>query len=508
MEYDIIFVLGEAYFDHPLCGAAILKRLLEKHGYTVGVVEEPQSDKEITELGKPKLFFAVSSGSMDSMVRNYTPLKKRRDEDPNLDYHEKVPDRATIVYSNWIKKHYKDSLIVLGGTEASLRRFTHFDYWENRLRRSILFDTRADILAYGSCEKQILIIADRTKKGEELPGIEGTCILSKEVPSGFMELPSHEEVSESKERFVDMQLMLTNTKNLAQKDKGWHVLQYKMPKYTSKDLDEYYELPFTRQIPKEMTGFQFSVVTHRGCIGRCNFCSITLTQGDKIISRSEDSIIREIEQMTKHPKFRGNVDDLGGPSVNMYGMDCGLCEGSCLECKKLDRSNRRYLDLLKKVRKIKGVNNVFIRSGIRYDLATPELIKEIAEHHIFDTLRVSPEHVNKRILDLMNKNKGNLQEFFAEFKKHQKMDKLSFYFMTAHPGSTIKEAEELADFVRKLPNAESFQVFTPTPMTASTCMYYTGMDLSKRKIYVPYTYNEKKKQKRLILGQKDRMNSF
>lgn len=499
MQYDIIFILGEAFFDHPLCGSAILKRLLEKNGYTVGVIEMPQNEDDIQKLGKPKLFFAVSSGSIDSMVRNYTPLKKLRKDDEHLDYNESVPDRAVIVFSNWIRKHFKDSIMVLGGTEASVRRFVHYDYWDNKLRRPILFDSRADIIIYGNAEKQILDIANRIKNNELLDNIFGTCIITKEKPLDSIELPTFDQVLKSKEKFCDMQNLLTNNKNLCQKIDNRYVVQFKSPKYTSKDLDSYYELPFTREVPKHLRGFEFSVITHRGCIGECNFCSLKLTQGNRIISRSEESILREVKNITKLSFFKGNIDDFGGPSANMYGMDCNQCENSCLDCKKLDRSCKRLINLLRSARKINGVKNVFIKSGIRFDLVSPEYLKEIVEHHIFDNLKIAPEHVNSNVLKLMNKDRGNLMSFIGEFKKFKTSKRLSFYFMTAHPGSGIREAKELALALKKFGNVETVQVFTPTPMTVSTCMYYTGLDpKTKKKIYVSYTYLEKKEQKRVL----------
>ncbi|MBU1030338.1 MAG: YgiQ family radical SAM protein [Nanoarchaeota archaeon] len=500
MQYDIILVFGAEYFDHPLCGVAIIKRLLEKNGYSVGVIEMPLCEKEILSLGKPKLFFGVSSGSIDSMVRNYTPLKKLRAEDK----HQKravrfPPDRAVTVYSNWIKKRFKDSKIILGGTEGSLRRFVHYDYWENRLRKPILFDTRADILVYGSGEKPILEIAKRIKNGEELKAIEGTCIISRELPDGFEVLPSAEEVISSKSKFCDMQLQLSIKKNLAQKIDTRYCLQYKSPKYTSRDLDEYYELSFTRAVPKELRGFEFSVVTHRGCIGKCNFCSLTLLQGDRVVSRSEESIIREVKRITNLIHFKGNIDDLGGPSANMYGLDCDKCaDGICLKCSSLDRSNKRMISLLKKTRAVLGVKNVYIRSGIRFDLTNEEYIKEVALHHIFDTLRIAPEHVNKHVLQLMNKDISGLKEFRRLFYKYSKNKELSYYYVSAHPGSGEKEANELKEIIKEDKNPEAVQIFTPTPMTISTCMYYTGLDpKTKKKIYVPYTYREKKIQKNL-----------
>ena len=499
MKYDIIFILGEAFFDSPLCGAAILKRLLEKKGYTVGIIDMPHNEEDILKLGEPKLFFGISSGSIDSMVRNYTPLKKKREDDEHLDYNESVPDRAVIVFSNWVRKHFKDSIMVLGGTEASVRRFVHYDYWDNKLRKPILFDSRADIIVYGNAEKQILEIARRIKNKEQLNDIAGTCRIVKEKPLNFITLPSYDEIIKSKEKFCDMQNLLTNNKNLCQKIDNRYVVQIKSPNYTSKDLDEYYELPFTRDVPKQFRGFEFSVVTHRGCIGECNFCSLKLTQGNRIISRSEESIVREVTNITKLPSFRGNIDDLGGPSANMYGMDCNKCENSCINCNKLDRSNKRLINLLRRVRSVKGVRNVFIKSGIRFDLTSSDYLKEIVNYHLFDTLKIAPEHVSLSVLKLMNKDKGNLESFIKGFKALKTSKKLSFYFMVAHPGCGPKESKELALILKRLGNVETVQVFTPTPMTVSTCMYYTSLDpKTKKKVYVPYTYLEKKEQKRML----------
>jgi len=501
MQHDIIFISGEIYFDHPLCGTAILKRLLEKYGYKVGVIEKPVTEQEATKLGQPKLFFAVSSGAIDSMVRNYTPLKKRRGEDEHSDYDENVPDRAVTVYCNWLRKNYKNTPLIIGGTEATLRRFVHYDYWENRLRKSILLDSRADLLVYGPGEKQILEIASRIKSGKNLDKIIGTCIISRELPDKFTELPSEEEVLASKEKFCEMQLKLNNHQNLAQKTGKRYVIQYKSPEYTSADLDEYYELPFSRAIPlKRLRGFEFSIVTHRGCIGNCSFCALQLVQGEKIISRSEKSILKEIESLTKLSHFKGNVDDLGGPSANMYGMDCRICNKNlCLDCPKLDCSHSKLLDLLRKARKIKGIKKINIRSGIRYDLAPKEYVKELAEHHLYDTLRIAPEHVNKEVLKLMNKDKGDFKEFVDFFNSLKCGKSLSYYYITAHPGSSMKEAKELAEAVKGLRNV-NLQVFTPTPMTLSTCMYYTGINpLIGKKVYVPYTYREKKEQKKAVM---------
>jgi len=504
MEYDIILVSGERYFDHPLCGVAILKRLLEKYGFSVGIIEMPKGEKDIAQLGKPKLFFGVSSGAMDSMIRNYTALNRKREKDKNLDFIQEIPDRALVVYSKWIKRQFPNSIVVIGGIEASLRRFTHYDYWENRLKKSILIDSLGDILVYGNGEKQIIEIATRLKNHKDLFGVNGTCIKSNNIPPRFIELPNNNEVFNLKEKFCDMQNLFSNNQNLAQKYEleKCYVLQFKSPSYSPKDLDEYYELPFTREInSKELAGFEFSVVTHRGCIGNCNFCSLRLLSGDKIISRTEESIIREVERIVKMPHFKGNIDDLGGPSANMYGMDCHACDGECISCAKLNRSHGRLIKLMKKLRGIRGVKKVFVRSGIRYDLVNEDYLSQLVKHHVSGKLKIAPEHVNSDVLDLMNKNKGSLSKFITDFNKLG-CGELAFYFMIGHPGTGMKESRELEGAIKKLKNAESVQLFTPTPMTVSTCMYYTGMDpKTKKKIYVPYSFKEKKEQKR-ILGLK------
>lgn len=494
--YDIIFVSGEIFFDSPLSGVAILKRVLEKQGYKVLVVTEPL-EADIKKLQKPKLFFAVSSGSIDSMVRNYTPLKKLRIDDKKLNYNETVPDRATIVYSNWIRRYFPLSPIVIGGTEATLRRFVHYDYWENRLRKPILFDSRADILAYGMAEKQILEIAKRIKNKASLVGIEGTCVISKEVPDGFVEIPSYDQVAGSKERFCDMQNLFSISKNLAQKIDNRYCLQFKSPEYAPKDLDNIYEMPFKRDSKiNHLHGFEFSLITHRGCVGDCNFCSLTLTCGNKIVSRSEESIIRELEYISKLPNFRGIIDDFGGPSANMYGMDCHLCENQCIRCNKLDRSNKRLISLLKRASKVKGIKKIMVRSGVRFDLASDEYLDELKKH-TSGKLKIAPEHVSKEVLELMNKDYGNLKLFVKKCK--ERGIELAYYLMVAHPGCGMVESRELRD--AKL-DTESVQVFTPTPMTVSTCMYHTGLDpKTKKKIYIPYAYKEKKEQKRMFFGK-------
>jgi uncharacterized radical SAM protein YgiQ len=507
-KYDIIIVSGEYYADHPFSGIGMIVKVLEDNGFSVAVIEKPdwKKDNDFLKFGKPRLFFGVSSGSIDSMLVNYTPLKKKRSEDRNNPYDSGIPDRSVIVYCNKLKQLFKETKIVIGGIESSMRRFAHYDYWDNDLRKSILLDSRADVLVYGNGEYQVVEIAKRMRHDEPLNNIEGTCIVSKNVSEDFIELPSFEQVSKYKQLFCRMQMMFSNNSNLAQKFNDRYVLQHKMHNYTTKDLDYIYGLDYSRDIPKRMPELkmaQFSVVTHRGCIGECNFCSLALHQGNRIISRSEESILNEIKKLIKHNDFKGFIDDLGGPSANMYGMDCIKCDNKkCISCNNLDRTHSRIISLLRKASKIKGVNKVFVRSGVRFDLAvdSEEYIKELS-HHISGCLKIAPEHFCDNVLKLMNKYSNKFWEFKELFEKHNKPlgQYLKYYFMTGHPGSTLKEVEELQKELKKLTDTESIQLFTPTPMTISTCMYYTGLNpFNLEKVYVPYTYNEKKKQKNLL----------
>jgi len=514
MQYDVILVTGEYYVDHPLSATGVLKRILESGGFSVGLIEKPnwKSNDDFTRLDKPRLFFGVTSGCIDSMLVNFTPLKKERSKDRYKPYESGIPNRAITVYCNKLREVYKDSKIVIGGIESSMRRFTHYDYWDNKLRRSILLDTRANILVYGPGEYQILEIAKRMNDNTSINGIDGTCIISNELPEDFIEINSHEMVVDSKEAFCDMENSFTSYKNIAQKCQNRYVLQYKMHMQTTKELDHIYNMPYSRDVPKYFPEFkmiQFSVVTHRGCSGNCNFCSISLHQGHHIVSRSEESIINEIMSITKHKDFCGNIDDLGGPSANMYGTDCRKCNsGRCLTCDTLDRSHKRIIALMKRAREVNGVKHVFVRSGIRYDLAvsSEEYIKEISNHHVSVSLKIAPEHTSPQILELMNKNTGKFEAFRKIFDKYNSSNGqyLKYYFMTAHPGSDMKEVRKLANDIKRLRNTESIQIFTPTPMTKSTAMYYTSLDLkTKKAIYVPYTYNEKKKQKNLLYDNVD-----
>ncbi len=518
---DFILISGEPYADHPLSGVGVIARVLAAEGWRVGVIGRPdwRRPEDFQRLGRPRLAFGVTSGSIDSLLRNYTPLKRARASDPNSPYHSGIPDRAVIVYCNILKHLFPGVPLIIGGVEASLRRLAHYDYWDNSLRRSILLDSRADILVYGPAELQVIEIARRLEERRELEGIPGTCVVSRKLPEGFKVLPSFEEITESPEAFLEMQRLLSIRQALAQPHGNLYVLQFPFPDYRPADLDWVYGLPFSRKIPEdypELRLAQFSIVTHRGCIGRCSFCALSLHQGDRIISRSEESILAEVDRLTRHPEFKGIIDDLGGPTANMYGMDCDkpCLSGWCLSCHRLDRSHRRLLNLVRAIRQHPGVRKVFVRSGIRFDLAleSPEYLKEIIEHHLSGWLKIAPEHVSPRVLRLMNKAARPLDEFIRLFNRLNRGRKqyLKCYFMVAHPGTTKKEAEALASYVRKLRGrgpepVEGVQIFTPTPMTDSTCMYYTGRHpQTGEAVYVPRRFAEKKEQKRLLLPDYDR----
>ncbi len=515
--FDIILVSGEPYVDHPMSPAGVIARVLDAEGYRVGVIDRPdwKTDRDFLKLGAPRLFFGVTSGSIDSMLVNYTPLKRRREKDEHAPYASAMPDRAVIVTCNILRRLFPGSLLVIGGIEASLRRFAHYDYWDDAVRRSVLLDSRADILVYGPGELQAVAVAGRVDRGEDLDGIPGTCVVRPELPSGFSELPSFEAVRSDPERFNEAQNAFSNRTDLAQPHAERFVLQYAAPEYAPADLDRIYGLPFSRVVPEGFPEFamaQFSVVTHRGCFGRCSFCALALHQGDRIVSRSEASILDEVRRLTRHPDFKGYIDDLGGPTANMYGMDCrSACRGrECRTCPRLDRSHRRLIVLMKKARAVPGVKKVFVRSGIRYDLAleSEEYVRELSGHHVSGLLKIAPEHVAPRVLRLMNKDGPPLEEFRRLFLKLNpgRKQHLKYYFMVAHPGTTDADARALAATVRRLERegekpVEGVQIFTPTPMTRSTAMYHTGRDpVTGEKVAVPRSYAEKKEQKRLLVS--------
>ncbi|MBW2971986.1 YgiQ family radical SAM protein [Candidatus Woesearchaeota archaeon] len=555
-ELDVIIVSGDAYIDHPMSGTALIGRLLESKGYRVGVIDQPDwnSVKDFTRLGKPKLCFCVTGGHMDSSLANYTPLKKKREVDKAYAGDKGRPGRAVVVYCNLLRQAYKDVPLVIGGVEASLRRLGHYDLFDNDVRRSIILDSRADALVYGMGERQILEVCDRLRKKKNLEGIRGTVVKQKQPPKDAVLLPSFDEIKKDKNRFLDsFRLQAQNSdpftaKPLAEKYDSSYAVQYP-PAYplSTPELDYMYSLPFARaQHPKYnfpvkmLEPIMFSVVTHRGCFGGCNYCAINFHQGRYIQSRSKESVLEEVRKMTKHPAFKGFVYDIGGPTANMYGMNCRSfnkgeeeirvasiidgkdvvfrhirgfdCQNTCLPgpCKNLDYNHKELLSLLREIRSVPGVKKAFIRSGVRYDLAISDIpfLEEIAKHHISGQLKVAPEHVSKNVLELMNKPDIKVYEkFVAEYEKiNKKLAKKQYlvpYFIVAHPGSGDKESAELAQFIKKnrIPTKQ-VQLFTPMPMTISTCMYYTGLEpKTRKKIHIPYTYSEKKRQKQAAVGR-------
>ena len=510
--FDVVLVSGEPYADHPLSPVGMIARVLDAEGLKVGVIESPDwtAKEDFGRLGRPRLFFGVTSGSIDSMLVNYTPLKRERAADPNAPFRSRMPDRAVVVYANRIRELRTGAPIVLGGIEASLRRFAHYDYWGDDVRRSVLLDARADVLVYGPGELQAAEIARRLDRGEPLDGIRGTCVIRPEPPEGALVIPSFEEVKADKDLFCEAQKRLSNRRTIAQGHANRWVVQYPAPAVTTADLDRAYGLPFTRRIPEgfpELGMARFSVQSHRGCVGRCSFCALSLHQGDRVVSRSEASVLDEIRRLTGHPEWKGQVDDLGGPTANMYGLDAAPAPAA----------QRRLLALLRAARKVPGVRKVFVRSGVRYDLALecPEYVRELVRHHVSGLLKIAPEHVSDKVLRLMNKSGGRraLDAFRALFaaaassvRKGGRPLHLKYYFMVAHPGTTDREARELADFLRELERGgerpvEGVQIFTPTPMTRSACMYHTGKDpVTGESVYVPRPYAEKKAQKRMLVG--------
>jgi len=514
-DFDIILISGEPYVDHPLSGIGIIAQVLDAQGYRIGVVGRPdwKKDEDFCKLGRPRLFFGITSGAIDSMLINYTALKRKRADDPHDPYQSGIPDRAILVYSNKIKQLFPGTPLIIGGVEASLRRFAHYDYWQNRVRRSILLDSRADLLVYGPGELQVIEIARRIENGKDLSGIAGTCIVASHPPPEFQDIPSYEQVAKEPQQFCRAQNFFSNHHSLAQGHAKRFVLQYPMQSYTSSDLDWIYGLPYSRIVPEdypEFTMARFSIITHRGCIGNCSFCSLALHQGKRIVSRSEKSILNEIRQLTKHIDFQGYIDDVGGPSANMYGMDCSrACEKECFSCSRLNRTHQRLIKLLQRARKIPGIKKIFVRSGIRYDLAleNPEYLKELSQFHLSGCLKIAPEHVSANVLHLMNKDGQRFEEFRQLFQQLNKSRRqhLKYYFMVAHPGTTRKNALELKRTIHRLQQEgdhhplEGVQIFTPTPMTVSTCIYYTGRDPATGKtVQVSRSFQEKKEQKRML----------
>lgn len=542
-ELDFLYIIGDAYVDHPSFGHAIISRLLEKHGYKVGIVSLPdwKSTKDFTRLGRPKLGVLVSAGNIDSMVNHYTASKKRRSDDAYAPGNKagQRPDRATIVYCNKIREAFGDIPILIGGVEASLRRFAHYDYWDDKIRRSILFDSRADILMYGMGEKQIVELANRLRDGvnvKDIKDVPGTCYISDNADIENSEIiPSFEECVESKKSYAiscRMQYYEQNPytgKTLIQKHNDKYLVQNPpMPPLSTRELDAVYALPYIKDYHPSYEEFggieaikevKFSLVSSRGCFGSCNFCALAFHQGRIVTARSQKSIIAEARQMVYDPDFKGYIHDVGGPTANFRAPACssqlknGACKNKqCLfptPCKNMKIDHSEYLSLLRQLRNIDGVKKVFIRSGIRFDYLindkNDEFFYELCEHHVSGQLKVAPEHISDNVLKHMGKPKNSVYNRFSEkfYKINEKLGKKQYlvpYLMSSHPGSTLHDAIALALYLKEHGiNPRQVQDFYPTPGTISTCMFYTGLNpFTMEKVYVPKTPKEKAMQRALL----------
>ncbi len=543
-ELDIIIITGDAYVDHHSFGAAVISRFLESKGFKVGIISQPdwRSKSDFIALGKPRLFFGLTSGNVDSMVAHYTANKRPRSGD---DYSPggKMglrPDRAIIVYANKVREVFKNVPIVIGGIEASTRRLGHYDYWDNSLRRSILLDSRADILVYGMGEKPVWEIAERLKKGEDiekLDGIRGTVVVRSDISSlkNFVLLPSFEEISQSKKAFnraftaAYYEMDPFKAKPVVQPHANRFVIQYPPALPLSvKELDNIYDLPYARAWHPSYTAsggikafetIKFSITSHRGCCGECSFCVLYYHQGRIVQSRSEESIFKEARLIASGNDFKGTITDIGGPTANLYAADCFLWEGKgfcrdrkCLlpdKCKNLKLGYEQSLQLYRKIKAVKGINHVFIGSGFRYDLLTDDYaagyLREICKYHISGLLKVAPEHCSDEVLALMNKPSFAVyQKFVGVFKKTVSNLKNNVfivnYFISSHPGASLQETLKLALYLAEHKMApEQIQDFIPVPMTLSASMYYTGVNpFTGKKVYVPESLRERKMQRALL----------
>ncbi len=542
-ELDVIIISGDAYVDHPAWAAAILGRFMEHNGYRVGIIAQPdwRSLNDIKSLGQPRLFFAISGGNMDSMVNHYTADKKKRHEDMYSPGGRTGlrPDRPTIVYSNLVRQAYPGIPIIIGGVEASLRRLAHYDYWSDQVRRSILVDSKADLLVYGMGEYNLLEIARSLKAGKDiayLRKLRGTCYLSKSMPAHALELPSFEELVGDVRAFAKATKMIHEEMNpfsartLAQKQGDRWLIQNPPPlPLSTKQLDEIYELSFVRRYHPSYEGLggvpglkpvQFSIVTHRGCFGGCAFCSLSQHQGKFIQNRSPLSIVNEARRLTDHPDFKGTIPDVGAPSANMYGLKgldeelCHACNrSSCLfpsVCKNLNTDHSPSVELWKRLRSIKEIKHFFVSSGVRYDLVLRDTsrryLRDLCSYHVSGQLKIAPEHVAERVTRAMHKpGKSEYTRFIEAFKKvNLELGKDQYivpYFISAHPGCDLQDTLELAEFVRDYLQyyPEQVQNFTPTPMTVSTCMYHTGLNPQNGKaVYVPRQEKERRWQRALL----------
>ena len=545
---DVIIVTGDTYIDSPYIGAAVIGKVLQAAGYKVGIIAQPniEGEKDIARLGEPALFWGVTAGSVDSMVANYTALKKRRSKDDFTPggKNTKRPDRAAIIYSNLIRKYFKNTApIVLGGIEASLRRIAHYDYWDDKIRRALLFDAKADILVYGMGEKSVLKLAGNLKTGKDWKDIRGICYISPHSREEYIILPSYQEVKGDKKKFISMfhTFYLNNdpltAKGLCQQQDSRYLIQ-NPPSHplVQKELDKVHDLPYEREVHpyyrkdgkvKALETIKFSITTHRGCYGECNFCSISVHQGRVIQGRSEKSILREAKILTKLGDFKGYILDVGGPTANMYGIECQkkLKSGSCTDkrclypqiCPSLKINHKKQMEILNKIRRIEGVKKVFVSSGIRYDMLLSDqkygekYLRELVKYHISGQLKIAPEHTENNVLEKMGKpGQGYLKRFRDKFlqinKEEKKKQFLTYYLIAAHPGCRGEDMYRLKEYTSKelKLNPEQVQIFTPAPSTYSTLMYYTEIDpFSGKAIYAEKNLKKKEKQKMIVIEKKN-----
>lgn len=541
---DIILVSGDSYIDSPYMGISVIGHVLMDAGFRVGIIAQPDitSEKDITRLGEPRLFWGISAGSIDSMVSNYTAsLKKRKSDDYTPGgINNRRPDRALIVYTNLVRRYFKQTRpIVLGGMEASLRRIAHYDYWSDKIRRAIMFDAKADYLIYGMADHSILEFANHIKNNLDPKSIRGLSYISKETVPDYLEISSYENVIADKFAYIDsFDIFYKNNDPITAKGliqaHGDRYLVQNPPAFplTQEELDRVYALPYERkQHPyyekqgkvKALETIRFSISTHRGCYGECNFCAIAVHEGRTIQSRSKESILHEVEEISRIPEFKGIIQDLGGPTANMYGFECvkKIKRGVCLDrrcispevCTALKPNHKPQIDLLKAVRSHPKVKKVFVASGIRYDLLLSDrqhgkqYIEEVLEHHVSGQLKIAPEHTDNKILRLMGKpGSDTLLEFKQNVdqinKKLGKKQFITYYFIAAYPGCSEREMLHLKEFTAKKlkTNPEQVQIFTPTPSTYASVMYYTEMNpFTKEPIFVEKNIKKKTKQKEILV---------
>jgi uncharacterized radical SAM protein YgiQ len=545
-KLDVILVTGDAYIDSPFIGVSVIGQVLANAGFRVGVIAQPdwQSETDICRLGEPELFWGISGGCMDSMVANYTATKKKRLRDDLTagGRNNRRPDRAVVVYANLIRQYFKETKpLVLGGVEASLRRIAHYDFWSDSIRRSILFDARADVLIYGMAEKATLELAQKLRDSQNIKDIRGICYIAPAPPPDYIELPAYEKVVADKKSFSQMfntfyqnNDPLTAQGLFQQHGPRYLVQNPPQPHLTAEELDHIYALDFARDVHpyykvqgkvRAMETIKFSITTHRGCYGECNFCSIGLHEGRTVISRNERSIIAEAQKLALLPDFKGYILDVGGSTANMYGIDCrrkqtqGACQDKrCLYphvCASLRPDHSCQINLLKSLRKIKGVKKAFVASGIRYDLLEADkkhcasYMQELVKYHVSGQLKVAPEHIASNTLRLMGKPQArsltNFKQLFEKINESSGQKQfLTYYFIAAHPGCTEEDMRELKSFAgRELKtNPRQVQIFTPLPSTYSGLMYFTEIDpATGRKIFVEKNIARKQRQKDIVVGK-------